>query len=87
MDDTFGKMQEPARRAARYRRVAAEYSKLAEGATSPLFRAYYERIARQYREHATGIRYRNLGKLLPLLHKRWSGPCIASRKGRGRRSI
>jgi hypothetical protein len=32
--------------------VAAEYSKLAEGATSPLFRAHYERIERQYREHA-----------------------------------
>ena len=30
--------------------------KLAEEATSPLFRAYYERIARQYNDHAMGVR-------------------------------
>ena len=40
-------MDDPMRRAERYRKVAAEYDDLADGAASPFF-------AEQYREHADG---------------------------------
>jgi hypothetical protein len=45
-------MDDPVRRAERFRKVAAEYDALADGAASPFFRAYFLRIAEQYREHA-----------------------------------
>ena len=54
MDYPFGMMKSSVSRAERYRKVAAEYSELAEGTYSPMLRAYYERIAQQYREHANG---------------------------------
>ena len=54
VDYPFGGMKDPVRRAERYRKVADEYSELAEGASSPSIRAYFERIAQQYREHAEG---------------------------------
>jgi hypothetical protein len=47
-------MDDPVRRAERYRKVAAEYDDLADGAASPFFRAYFLQIAEQYREHADG---------------------------------
>ena len=53
MDDPSS-VHDPMRRAERYRKVAAEYGTLADGATSPFFRAYFLRIAEQYREHANG---------------------------------
>jgi hypothetical protein len=45
-------MDDPMRRAERYRQVAAEYDDLADGAASPFLRAYFLKIAEQYREHA-----------------------------------
>jgi hypothetical protein len=50
MDDPSSKMYDPMRRAERYRKVAAEYDDLADGAASPFFL----QIAGQYREHADG---------------------------------
>jgi hypothetical protein len=47
-------MDDPMRRAERYRKVAAEYDDLADGAASPFFRAYFLQIAQQYRERADG---------------------------------
>jgi hypothetical protein len=47
-------MQDPAKRAERYEKVAEEYAELAKGASSPFLRAYYQRIADQYRMHAQG---------------------------------
>jgi hypothetical protein len=52
VDDTFSKMQAPARRVERYRKAAAEYLELAEGASTPFLRAYYQRVAEQYRKYA-----------------------------------
>jgi hypothetical protein len=43
-------MDDPMRRGERYRKVAAEYDDLADGAASPFFRAYFLQIAQQYRE-------------------------------------
>ena len=54
MDDPFSRMQDPARRAERYRKVAEEYAELANAASSPFLGAYYQRIAEQYRMHAKG---------------------------------
>jgi hypothetical protein len=45
-------MDDSTRRAERYRKVAAEYDALADGAASPFLRAYFLQIAEQYREHA-----------------------------------
>ena len=53
MDDPSS-MRDPMRRAERYRKVAAEYDDLADGAASPFYRAYFLQIAEQYREHADG---------------------------------
>jgi hypothetical protein len=53
MDDPSS-MHDPMRRAERYRKVAAEYDDLADGAASPFFRAFFLQIAGQYREHADG---------------------------------
>jgi hypothetical protein len=53
MDD-LSSMHDPMRRAERYRKVAAEYDDLANGAASPFFRAFFLQIAGQYREHADG---------------------------------
>ena len=54
MDDPFSRMHDPARRAERYRKVAAEYDELASDAASPFLRAYFQRIAEQYRQQAAG---------------------------------
>jgi hypothetical protein len=44
----------PARTAKRYQKVAEEYADLARDASSPFLRAYYQRIAQQYRVQAEG---------------------------------
>jgi hypothetical protein len=54
MDEPSHRMQDPAKRAERYEKVAAEYSELAKDAASPFLRAYYQRIAEQYRKYAQG---------------------------------
>ena len=54
MDDPFSGMQDPARRAERYRQVAAEYSELANDAASPFLRTHYRRLAEEYRLRAEG---------------------------------
>jgi hypothetical protein len=54
MDDPSSKMLDPTKLAERYRKVAAEYDDLADGAASPFYRAYFLQIAEQYREHADG---------------------------------
>jgi hypothetical protein len=54
MDEPSSRMQDPARRAERYQKVAEEYAELANAASSPFLRAYYLRIAEQYRMHAKG---------------------------------
>jgi hypothetical protein len=54
IDDPFSRMQDPTKRAERYRKVAEEYSELAKETSSPFLRAYYQRIAEQYRMHAEG---------------------------------
>jgi hypothetical protein len=56
MDDPFSRVQDPAKRAKRYEKVAEEYAELAKDASSPFLRAYYERIAEQYRMQAEGER-------------------------------
>jgi hypothetical protein len=52
--DPFSKMKDPARRADRYRRVAAEYEEMAQDAASPFLRAYFLRIAEHYHQQSTG---------------------------------
>jgi hypothetical protein len=54
MDDPFSRMQDPARRAERYQKVAGEYYELAKEASSPSRRAYFQRIAEEYRVRAQG---------------------------------
>jgi hypothetical protein len=54
MDDPFSGMKNPARRAERYRQTAAEYSELANDASSTFLRTYYRRIAEDYRLRAEG---------------------------------
>ena len=54
MDDPFSGMQDPARRAERYRQVAAEYSELANDAASPFLRTHDRRLAEEYRLRAEG---------------------------------
>jgi hypothetical protein len=54
MDEPSDRMQDPAKRAERYEKVAAEFSELAKAAASPFLRAYYQRIAEQYRKYAQG---------------------------------
>jgi hypothetical protein len=54
MDDPFSRMQDPAKRAERYRKVAAEYYDLAKEASSPSLRAYFQRVAEEYRVRAQG---------------------------------
>jgi hypothetical protein len=53
MDD-LSSMHDPMRRAEGYRKVAAEYDDLANGAASAFFRAFFLQIAGQYREPADG---------------------------------
>ncbi len=48
MDDPFSRMQDPAKRAERYQKVAGEYYGLAKEASSPSLRAYFQRIAEEY---------------------------------------
>jgi hypothetical protein len=47
-------MKDPVRRAERYHKIADEFIELASGASTPFLRAYYERVAQQYRDHANG---------------------------------
>jgi hypothetical protein len=54
MDGPFSRTQDLPESAERYEKVAAEYSELAKDAASPFLRAYYQRIAEQYRKHAEG---------------------------------
>jgi hypothetical protein len=54
MDEPFTRMQDPVTRAKRYDKVAEEYAELSKDASSPFLRAYYQRIADQYRMHAEG---------------------------------
>ena len=54
MDDPFSRMQNPAKRAERYRKMEEEYAELVKEASSPFLRAYYQRVAEQYRMHAEG---------------------------------
>ena len=54
LDDPFSNMRDPARRAERYRKVAVEYYDLAKEASSPSLRAYFQRIAEEYRLRAQG---------------------------------
>jgi hypothetical protein len=54
MDDPFSRIQDPAKRAERYRKMAEEYAELVKEASSPFLRAYYQRIAEQYRMHTEG---------------------------------
>jgi hypothetical protein len=49
MDDPFSNIRDPVMRADRYQQVAAEYYELATEAPSPSLRAYYQRIAEDYR--------------------------------------
>jgi hypothetical protein len=52
MEHPFSKMQDPVKRSARYEKMADEYAELAKDASSPFLRAYFQRIAEQYRMHA-----------------------------------
>jgi hypothetical protein len=54
VDDPFSKTHDPARRADRYQKVAAEYYDLAKEAYSPILRGYYQRTAEEYRVRAQG---------------------------------
>jgi len=54
MDDSFSRMQDPAKRAERYQKVAEEYAELAKGASSPFLRSYFQRIAEEYLLRAQG---------------------------------
>jgi hypothetical protein len=54
MDDPFSRMQDPAKRAERYQKVAGEYYGLAKEASSPSLRAYFQRIAEEYQVRALG---------------------------------
>jgi hypothetical protein len=54
MDDPFSEIQNPARRAERYRQVAAAYSEWAKDASSPFLRTHYRRLAEEYRLRAEG---------------------------------
>jgi hypothetical protein len=54
MDDPFSRMQDPTKRAERYRQMAEEYAELANAASSPFLRAYYQRTAEEYRVRAQG---------------------------------
>jgi hypothetical protein len=54
VDDPFRRMQGLARRAVRHQKIAAEYEELAEGASSPFLRAYFQRIAQHYHQQAAG---------------------------------
>jgi hypothetical protein len=56
MDDPFSSMQNPARRAERYRQVAAEYSEWAKDASSPFLRTHCRRLAEEYRLRAGELR-------------------------------
>jgi hypothetical protein len=54
MDDPFSRMQDQAKRAERYQKVAGEYDGLAKEASSPSLRAYFQRTAEVYRVRAQG---------------------------------
>jgi hypothetical protein len=54
MDDPFSQMRDPTKRADRYQKVAGEYYELAKEASSPSLRAYFQRVADEYRLRAQG---------------------------------
>jgi hypothetical protein len=54
MADPFISMPNPARRAERYRLMAAEYSEWAKDASAPFLRTHYRRLAEEYRLRAEG---------------------------------
>ena len=54
MDDPFSQMRDPTKRADRYQKVAWEYYELAKEASSPFLRAYFQRVAEEYRLRAQG---------------------------------
>ena len=54
MDDPFSQMRDPTKRADRYQKVAWEYHELAKEASSPFLRAYFQRVAEEYRLRAQG---------------------------------
>jgi hypothetical protein len=54
MDDPFNQMRDPRKRADRYQKVAGEYYELAKEASSPFLRAYFQRVAEEYRVRAQG---------------------------------
>jgi hypothetical protein len=54
MEDPFCRIQGPVKRSARYEKMADEYAELAKDPSSPFLRAYFQRIAEQYRMHAAG---------------------------------
>jgi hypothetical protein len=54
MEDVFGGTYDSAKRADRYRKVAAEYAGLAKDASAPFLRAYFQRIAQEYIVRADG---------------------------------
>jgi hypothetical protein len=54
MDDPFSRMQDSARRAERYRKVAQEFAELAKDAYSPILRADFQRTAEEYLPRAQG---------------------------------
>ncbi|HEV7983011.1 MAG TPA: hypothetical protein VGP86_08970 [Xanthobacteraceae bacterium] len=54
MNEPFSRMQDPASRAKRYRKVAAQYSELANNASSAFLRTHYRRLAEEYRMRAEG---------------------------------
>jgi hypothetical protein len=54
MEDAFCRIQDPVKRSARYEKMADEYAELAKDASSPFLRAYFQRIAEQYRMYAAG---------------------------------
>ena len=54
MDDPFSRMRDPVMRADRYQKVAVEYYDLAKEASSPSLRAYFQRVAEEYRVRAQG---------------------------------
>jgi hypothetical protein len=54
VDDPFNQMRDPTKRADRYQKVAWEYCELAKEASSPFLRAYFQRVAEEYRLRAQG---------------------------------
>jgi hypothetical protein len=52
VDDPFSQIRDLTKRADRYQKVAGEYYELAKEASSPSLRAYFQRVAEEYRLRA-----------------------------------